>query len=395
MPNPPRDGGAQVMHFTTLGLLANNVEVKTLAINPTRNFIDVNVLSEKYKNDCGFEFVKVDTTIKLFSLFSNLFRNESYFIERFISKDFDDKLQAILTSQSFDIIQLEHLYLCKYISTIRKYSLAKIILRPQNIEYVIWERFIKNIKNPIKKFVLKININRLKKYEQSVNKELDGIIALTKEDAEIFSSFSDKTPVIVVPMGYDYEKLKNYNFNKQYERSPIVYHLGAMDWLPNTEAIEWFFQKVFPILEEKKSKINISVAGKKMPSWVFKYQSDLINIESEILTPLEYQSNKSILIVPLWSGSGIRAKIIEGLALGKTIISTSIGAQGIEYENGKNMIIADTPEDFANQIINCVNSTELCKEIGKNAKLLSLKNYHFESTAKKMIDFYNIILNHN
>lgn len=393
MPNPPIDGGAQVMHFTTQGLLANGINVKTLAINPTRNLISLDLLSADYIANTRFECVTVDTTIKPLHFFSNLFRSESYFIERFISVDLEAKLKDLLQAESFDIIQLEHLYLCKYINTLKRYSDAKIILRPQNVEYIIWERYIKNVRNPFKKAFLKIATKRLKNYEQTVVADLDGIIALTKEDADLFKSFSNKTPIIIVPMGYDYETIKKYDFNKQFNQKPIIYHLGSMDWMPNIEAVQWFIKFVIPNLEKQQFSGKIIIAGRKMPSWVFEYKSKILDIIDEVNNPLEFQEDKQIMIVPLWSGSGIRAKIIEGLALGKTIISTSIGAQGIDYENGKNILIADTPSCFANQIIKCVNSTELCKTISRNARDLSAQNYHYQKTAKNMICFYQKLLN--
>lgn len=395
MPNPPIDGGAQVMHFTTKGLLSNGINVKTLAINPTRNFVRLDLLPADYIANTRFECVTVDTAIKPLQLLANVFRSESYFIERFISIDLEAKLKNLLQTESFDIIQLEHLYLCKYIKTLKRYSDAKIVLRPQNVEYIIWERYIKNVRNPFKKVILKIATERLKKYEQTVIGDLDGIIALTKEDASLFRLFSKKPPISIVPMGYDYETIKSYDFNKQFNHQPIIYHLGSMDWMPNVEAVQWFIRYVIPWLEKQKFSAKIIIAGRKMPTWVFEYKSEMLNVIDEVNSPLEFQEDKQIMIVPLWSGSGIRAKIIEGLALGKTIISTSIGAQGIDYENGKNIFIADTPFEFANQIIKCANSRELCMTISKNARDLSVHNYHYQNTAKDMICFYQKLLDSN
>lgn len=395
MPNPPMDGGAQLMHFTTMGLLENGINVKTLAINPTRNLISLDLLPSDYISITRFECVTVDTAIKPLQFLINFFRSESYFIERFISLDFETKLKDILQAETFDIIQLEHLYLCKYIKTIKRFSDAKIILRSQNVEYIIWERYIKGLRNPFKKVMLKIATKRLKKFEQTVTADLDGILVLTKEDADVFGSFSNKIPINIVPMGYDYEKIKNYDFNKQFNHKPIIYHLGSMDWMPNIEAVQWFIKFVIPYLEKRQFSTKVIIAGRKMPSWVFKRKSNILNIIDEVNNPLEFQEDKQIMIVPLWSGSGIRAKIIEGLALGKTIISTSIGAQGIDYENGKNILIADTPSEFANQIIKCVNSRQLCMTISKNARDLSVQKYHYQNTAKEMICFYQKLLDSN
>lgn len=389
MPFPPTDGGAQVMHFTTKGLLGNGIDVKVLAINPTRNFVNHDLLPTTYVAESKFESVIVDTRIKPLNLIINLFRRESYFIERFISLDFENKLRQLLKSEQFDIIQLEHLYLCIYIRTIKEFSKAKVILRPQNVEYVIWERYKSNVRDIFKKIILNIATKRLKKFEQGAFADIDGVIALTKQDAELFQLFSPETPMIVVPMGYDYDRLSNYDFEMQFNNNPVVYHLGSMDWLPNVEAVDWFVNKVIPCLLQLQFRNKIIIAGRNMPSRIFQLQSDILEVIDEVDNPLIWQSDKQIMIVPLWSGSGIRAKIIEGLALGKTIISTSIGAQGIDFIDGVHLLIADTPLEFAKMIVKCVNSEELCRYISRNARELSEQKYHCQYNASEMVNFYH------
>ena len=393
MPVPPLDGGSQVMHFTTLALLGKKIDVKVLAMNPTRNYIDESTLPESYIRSASFESVTVDTRIKPLAFFLNLFQQESYLSKRFESKEFERKLKSILVSETFDIIQLEHLYLCKFIPIIRRISNAKIVLRPQNVEYIIWERYLKNISNPFKKWILGIATRRLKKFEQRIPDLVDGILPLTPEDAKLFFEFNRNIPLHVLPMGYDYSRLKEYDFEKQFTVPPIVYHLGSMDWLPNEEAVSWFLDEVLPLVVKAKPEVHFVFAGRKMPTWIYEYQTMNIQVFDQIDDPLEFQADKVIMIVPLLSGSGIRAKIIEGLALGKTIISTSVGAQGIDFTDNLNLLIADTPEEFSHQIIRCVNSMELCQEIGNNARSLSLKLYNNDAIALKMIQFYNQLLN--
>ena len=162
--------------------------------------------------------------------------------------------------------------------------------------------------------------------------------------------------------------------------------------MPNIEAVEWFLTKVAPKLVEQQFSGKIVIAGRKMPSWVFRHKSATIDVIDEVNAPIGFQESKQIMIVPLWSGSGIRAKIIEGLALGKIIISTSIGAQGIDCENGKNILIADTASEFASQIMRCANSKELRMAISANARKLSIAQYHNQTTTKNMITFYNLLL---
>ena len=392
MPNPPSDGGAQAIHNTTRGFLENNVKVKVLAINSVRNFIDINELPEDYVKATMFESVKVDTRIKPFKIFANFFGKDSYFIERFRSKAFEKKLTEVLLKNQYDIIQLEHLYLFLYFDLIRAKSNAKIVFRPQNVEFVIWERYLRKISNPLKKMFIKVATKRLKKFEKSNARKADGIITLTRDDTEIFKKFAQEVPIIDIPMGFDFGNLTDYNYVEQYNDFPIFYHLASMDWLPNEEAMKWFVDEIADLVIKEIPDIRIHIAGRNMQNYFYRNASKNLIIEGEIKNPIEYQKDKAIMIVPLLSGSGIRAKIVEGIALGKTIITTIIGAQGIKYEDGKNILIADTPDEFVKQISKCYYSKDLCKMIGNNARELAKTSYHYVSNARDIQDFYQKIL---
>lgn len=393
MPNPPSDGGAQAIHNTTLGFLKIGVDIDVLAINPSRNFVDVNSLDTAYVKNTNFKAVLVDTSIRRGAILANFFKRESYFIERFRSKHFEEVLIETISNKQYDIIQLEHLYLFLYIDSIRKHSGAKIIFRPQNVEYIIWERYLNNERHPFRRYFLRIATKRLKRFEQQFAAQCDGIIALTKDDEDIFNSFQKKTTTTNIPMGFNYNELVDYNFEEQYISAPQFYHLGSMDWMPNEEAVKWFVDAIFPIVVAKEPSIRIYIAGRNMQEYFFKKQSENLIVEGTINNPISYQADKAVMIVPLLSGSGIRAKIVEGLALGKTIITTTVGAQGIRYTDGENLLIGDTPEAFAQHILDCYNSKSTCERIGVNAAELSKQYYHYESVAEALKSFYLKILN--
>lgn len=392
MPYPPTDGGAQAIHNTTRGLLENNVDVHVFSINPSRNYVDVSSLPTEYLESTNFTSVDVNTQIKRSALLLNLFKKDSYFIQRFKSIEFERKLIDFLSKSEYDIIQLEHLYLFPYLDVIRKHSTAKVVYRPQNIEFVIWERYLKNIKNPAKKWFIQVATKRLKKFEKTESGKADGIIALTKEDASVLRAFTKDKPVIEIPMGFDFGALSNFNFHEQYDDFPIFYHLGSMDWLPNEEAIRWFIDEILPLVIQKIPDIKIHIAGRNMQNYFLDKKSKNLEVAGEIRNPIDYQKNKAIMIVPLISGSGIRAKIVEGIALGKTIITTTIGAQGMKYTDGDNILIADTPEEFVEQIHKCYSSVNFCKTIGTNARKLSIENYHYVSVANEMVKFYSKLI---
>ena len=385
MPYPPLDGGAQLIHNTTLGLLEFDVIVKVLAMNQSHRPVETETIPETYRQSTSFEFVDIDTRLKYWAALINLFTSESYFVFRFRSNKFSNRLKVLLSENNFDVIQLEHVYLCQYISLIRKYSSAKIILRSQNIEYIIWNRFKKGIRNPFTKWIFNIAIRRLNDYEKNVISHLDGLLPVTKNDADILLEYSPDTPCRVVPMGFAFNTASN--ICTDHKPLNIVYHLASMDWRPNEEAIRWFLTKVVPELKVTKG-YTIIIAGSKMPKWVYAFQNDFIKIVGAVNDPLAFQIDKKVMIVPLLSGSGIRAKIIEGLALGKAIITTTVGAQGIDCEHEKNILIADKPEQFAQMIERCISDNEFTEMLGRNAMDLAIRLYHYKKSAKEMLLFY-------
>lgn len=392
IPYPPHDGGSIAIYNTSIGLLENEIEVNVLAINPSRDHINIDIIPEAYKAQTKFTSVDVDTGIRPGKAFLNIFSQKSYFAERFDSTEFQKAIIEKITSETYDVIQLEHLYMCVYIEPIRKYSDAKIVLRTQNVEFEIWKGYLKNMSNPLKKIFVQVAAKRLKNFEISSLSKVDGIIAITSKDADTFKQYISDVPVIDVPVSFRDSLLTKVDGEKQYEKFPAVYHLGSMDWRPNVEAINWFIKDIFPLVVKKLPDIRIYLAGKKMPQFLFQKSNGNLIVEGKVEDAVKYQEDKAIMFVPLLSGSGIRAKIIEGMSMGKTVISTSVGAQGIACTNNENILIADTPEEFAIQFEKCVNSEQRCRKIGNNAKKFAIEKFHASSCARMMIDFYNILL---
>ena len=171
------------------------------------------------------------------------------------------------------------------------------------------------------------------------------------------------------------------------ERPGRVLFVGSMDWMPNMEAINWFIKNVYPKIISSIPNVNLHISGRKMPGILLRAQNKNLTITGEISNPMKFQESKAIMFVPLLSGSGIRAKIVEGMSLGKTIISTSVGARGINCTHNENILIADTPEEFVDQFLKCFSET-FCRMIGGNAKTFAKANFDHKHCSEKMLEFY-------
>lgn len=388
-PYPPYDGGSIAMNILTEGLVASGNSVKVLAINTAKHFIDTEKIDSTYRKKTRYESVFINTNIRAVDAFVNLFSTKSYNIERFYSAEFEVRLVQILESEKFDIIQLESLWVTPYLNIIRRHSKAKIVLRSHNVEFVIWERLASNTKNFFKKSYLQLLASRLKKYELALINKYDAIATITEEDQNLFRDHGCQLPMIHIPFGVD---LVNYKIDNSSTSNPSVFHIGSMDWMPNLDGIRWVVENVWPQVKERVPHLKLFLAGRNMPQWLKELRIDGIEVIGEVPDAQAFIRSKSIMLVPLFSGGGMRIKIIEGMALGKTIISTEIGAEGIKYENGKEILIANSDKEFADMIVKCALDLSFSEQVGSNARQLIATRYDNSIICLKLVQFYKDLI---
>jgi glycosyltransferase involved in cell wall biosynthesis len=404
-PWPPKEGGPMAMNMFIEGLSEAGHQVKVLAVNSYKYNIVLSDIPPAYQVKTGIELIDLDLRVKPVDAFLNLFTGKSYHVQRFISDRFRKRVVAALSDGEFDVVQLETLFMCPYISTIRAHSKARIVLRAHNIEHLIWQRIAGETKNPLKKWYLRHLAETLKNYEENVLPGCDGILAISPTDAIYFKeALLEKgrrqnakgkgqnakpgetcIPVIDIPFGIDPGKDINKAVLLEF---PSLFSLGSMNWIPNQEGIRWFLQDVWPDVHNQFPDLKYYLAGREMPEWMHSLKLPNVIVLGEVEDAGEFLASKSVMIVPLFSGSGIRVKIIEGMSAGKTIISTSIGAEGIHYTNRENILIADAPCEFFEMISICVTNPEFCKKVGKQARTLIENDYNAKTLIRKLVVFY-------
>jgi glycosyltransferase involved in cell wall biosynthesis len=162
-----------------------------------------------------------------------------------------------------------------------------------------------------------------------------------------------------------------------------------MDWLPNQEAMNWFIQEVWADISLDYPTLHFYLAGRNFPVEFYDYNNqNNIRILGEIDSAMQLMNEKAIMVVPLFSGSGIRVKIMEGMALGKCIVSTSLGAQGIDAVDGEHILIANTADEFKEKIEYLLKNISEIERIGNNATNLVRLNYDNKVLIQKKLDFY-------
>ncbi len=385
-PYPLKDGEVIAIYNNIKAFHRLGHTVTVLAINTLKHYTDLATLPAEVLELAEFKAVTVDTAVKPIPAFINLFEGGSYHIERFIDKGFESLVMEQLVAQNFDLVQCEGLYLGPYVDVIRKHYKGPVIMRSHNVESEIWERLAANEKNPFKKWYLTLQAGRLKQYELAQLNRYDAIVPISTDDGRKMREMGATVPMFTTPCGSDLDRYEPY---QTFPPKPnTIFFIGGLDWLPNQEGVKWFVEEVWPTIKAQHPEVQFHVAGRNMPEWMKGLQGNSVNILGEIDDALSFIAQNSIMIVPLFSGSGMRIKIIEGMAMKKAIISTSIGAEGIEYTDGENIMIANNRDAFVKHLNALLAHHQQINTLGENARGLIESRYNNLTFAEQLIEFY-------
>ncbi|MBA2423583.1 MAG: glycosyltransferase family 4 protein [Chitinophagales bacterium] len=389
-PFPLRDGEVIAIHQLTRGFYEAGQKVTVAAINTKKHFFPPDELPVENQQLADFHSVLLDTDVNWWDALRSLLMGDAYNIQRFVSPDFERLLSGIFRENNFDIVQLEGLYLLPYLLSVRKFSKAKVVLRAHNIEHLIWERNSIMAKPGAKKWYLQTLATRMKEFEIYHLNSCDALVPISEVDAAKFVEMGCKLPIHCCPVGMKLNgSLAETNPSNS---SQSICYIGSMDWLPNREGIEWFLDKVWPKVQSQSSDLKFFIAGRNFPPDFPDNHYPNVEMVGEVENSRAFIRSKSMMIVPLFSGSGIRVKILEAMAEGKTVISTTMGVEGINATNDENILIADDADAFARQIKRCLKEPEVCLRIGENSRTFVKLQYDNENLVKDLLKFYNHLL---
>ncbi len=382
-PHPPVDGGTRAMDAITQGLLAQGHEVRVLSMSSDKHPVRLTSSDDAYRAATHFEAVPVDLAVKPLPAAVALLCGESYHVKRFESEAFATRLEVLLQEETFDVVHVESLFLTPYLPLIRRHSEARVVLRAHNVEHLIWRQIALGERRGLKRWYLKKLALALRMYELEHVGSYDGVVCITDRDADFFRSHGLHRPLVSIPYGVELPA------ESSVEVQPgTLFHIGAMDWEPNVESIRWFLKSVWPVLHAELPQVRLYLAGRRMPEDLMNTQLDGVVVEGEVPDANAFMSDKQIHVVPLLAGSGIRVKIIEAMAMGKAVVTTRVGAEGIHYVDGEHLLVAETPEDFVRQIRRLVSDPNLCDRLGSNARRLVAAEYSMPALTNRLVDFY-------
>ena len=387
-PFPARDGSSLATAQVIEGLAAKGHQVTVFFLNTSKHASSPRELPEK--EGISFFSAFCNTTVKPGPALTSLMAGQQpYTVSRFITAETEKKLRDILRGNSFDIIQIETLMMTPYLDVIRESSDARIIFRPHNTEYLIWSHLAENEKNFLKKGYFNMLARQIREYERTVSRQFRYILPISDSDAEIFRTWNPEARMMTLPYGIDVKA----GPQRTDRRPPAVLFLGALDWRPNLQGLEWFLKNIWPSLAQDIPSVRLFIAGRnpgsRIQETIRSYSpGGKITFLGEVDDPEDLYSKGSVFIVPLFAGSGIRIKILEAMAHGLAVISTHTGAAGLPVRDKEDILLADTPEDFRRSIEKLMQDEDFYTRITENALHLLQEKFDQESLPDDLEKFY-------
>jgi glycosyltransferase involved in cell wall biosynthesis len=286
-----------------------------------------------------------------------------------------------LMTGAYDIIQFEHTNIAHWLESIRV-SIPKVIVA-HNVKSILYKRYWENARGFQRRFLYR-EYSRFLQFERSHLNKYDCVVAMSEIDRDLIKQLNgENISVAVVPNGVD---IDYYLPQTQTTACPAeLVFVGTMNYPPNDEAALYFCNNIFPLIMERNPSVTFSIVGKDPTVEVLRLaRRKNIIVTGFVSDSRPYMAAASVVVVPLLSGSGTRMKIFEAMAMGKAVVSTSIGAEGIEYNDGKDILIADTDQIFTEKVLYLLSDRDAALEIGKNARCLVEQKYAWKILSDKM-----------
>jgi glycosyltransferase involved in cell wall biosynthesis len=269
-----------------------------------------------------------------------------YAVRRFACIRVREELNNSFVQHRFDIAVCD--FLDAAINFPATLSVPSVLFQ-HNIESEIWRRHSSTESNPLKRQMYALEFKRMLRFERETVRRFHHVIAVSEHDRALMETFAEGSRISVVPTGVD---LKQYQPDFGYTPSePVVMFVGAMDWEPNVDAMEYFCQEIWPLVLVQSPGAKLRIVGRNPGERVQKLSSNSVKVTGRVPSVAEHLREATLVVVPLRIGGGTRLKIYEAMAAGKAVVSTSVGAEGLDVRHSKDIVLADTPQSFAEAVI--------------------------------------------
>jgi sugar transferase (PEP-CTERM/EpsH1 system associated) len=302
-----------------------------------------------------------------------------YAVAKYRSREFRQTVRGLLANDAFDVI------VCDFLVPAVNFPHAlpaPAVLFTHNVESEIWRRHAEARPDPVRRALFSVQYRRMLRFEGRTLARFDGILAVSEADRDTLLRLyrsSIRSPITVVPTGVD---TTYYTPSPAPPASRTLVFTGSMDWLPNEDAMLFFCRDILPRIRAEEPSIRVSIVGRAPTPAIRALARDAaIDVTGRVDDVRPHVREAAVYIVPLRIGGGTRLKIFEAMAMGKAIVSTTVGAEGLPVVDGRHLVLADTPHAFAEAVVGLCRSEDQRRQLAQAARDLVVSRYDWSAVA--------------
>jgi polysaccharide biosynthesis protein PslH len=379
----PLHSGGDIRSYNILRQLAAGHEVTLLSYYdgpPDAEY--ETVLTQHFPGAVPLATGKNDATVLRRGLdyLLRLANPEPYAVGRFASARVERRLKEWYLGKAFDAA------VCDFLDGAVNFPpdlTIPTVLFQHNVESEIWRRHATTESNPAKKLMYRVEFAKMLAYEQKMVRRFHHVIAVSQHDRELMSAWVDAPGITVVPTGVDLQQFRPDPSLR--EVGPLVMFVGAMDWEPNIDAVEHFCQEIWPAIQARFVTARFRIVGRNPDRRVQRLTSSSIEVTGSVPSVVEHLREAAVVVVPLRVGGGTRLKIYEAMATGKAVVSTSVGAEGLEVTDGRDIVLADDPNAFAEAVVMLLRDPERRRNYERAAAACAAR-HEWPAIGEKFLD---------
>lgn len=386
----PVDTGGKIRSYNILRFLAGSHSVTLLSYYGGRRDLqyEADIRAELPGAETIYTAAPDSTTVEQsLDYLRRLPRSAPYAVGKFTHHAVAKTIQRFMEEGRFDVA------VCDFLSAslnFPKKLLIPTVLFQHNVESSLWRRMAATESNPIKRMAFGIEAAKMSRYEGAALRRFDYIIAVSEHDRKQMLGMDPAAQITVVPTGVDTSKFSVAPPSSA--NHPRIVFTGSMDWEPNIDAVEYFCEQIWPGILVQFPNAIFQIVGRNPHGKVRRLASSSVQVTGTVLSVAEYLRDATVVVVPLRVGGGTRLKIFEAMATGKAVVSTSIGAEGLEVESGRDLILAEDAGAFAESILLLLRDAALRRKYEETAVALASQHdwsrivVKFASVLKATLD---------
>lgn len=293
-------------------------------------------------------------------------------------------LKKVLSKEHYDFVHFESFYPSLYLSLVKRLG-VKAVLSNENVEYQIYQRYSQQ-RFFAWRWIFELEVLRMRRFEEKLWQKADLNLALSVNDAAVIKKVTKK-PCPVIPNGVD---IQSFSKIKKDNDGRTLIFVGTLIYQPNDDAMKYFLEKIYPLIKEKVSKVKFVLVSWYEPSWLRAYLNDhsIKFIEDKQTPANEFLRKADIMVAPIRIASGTNIKVLEAMAVGLPVVTTSIGVEGLEVKIGEEIIVADQAIEFAQQVVKLLNSSSRRRQLGQNAQRMVASLYDWAKIGERLNQVY-------